>query len=358
MKRAFALITLSLSLLRLDGLAGQNNATGGSPPGAGLRPEQRQKKWEIIPGGAGTSCSDASPYSFFVRPGDPGRLLIYFQGGGACWSPSTCDTRQDLYRHNLTDADVPAQSGIFDFGNRENPFRDYTVVFVPYCTGDAHLGSRTVAYKPSLQVHHKGHANAMAALRWTFANVKSPRAVFVAGGSAGAIASPFYAGRVADHYKGSRIAQLGDSAGGLSVPLVPEFLRGWGAIDVLRGFVQYRRRSPGTINFETLYKVEAWRRPSVVFSQFNNSEDARQIFGLRMFGIEDVTLRQMIERNYSDIGRAVPKFRTFTARGDLHVIMDRPEFYTLAVGTVRLRDWVEALASGRPMQNITAHAGQ
>jgi len=51
--------------------------------------------WQKVAGGDGTVCSDGSAYSFYVHPGNyvqgyvQGRgrnLLIYFQGGGACWS--------------------------------------------------------------------------------------------------------------------------------------------------------------------------------------------------------------------------------------------------------------------------------
>src|SRR5215831_12302172 len=46
--------------------------------------------WKEIPGGPGTTCAHGGDYSFFVREGDPKRLLVCFQGGGACWNYATC----------------------------------------------------------------------------------------------------------------------------------------------------------------------------------------------------------------------------------------------------------------------------
>lgn len=320
----------------------------------------RPTSWKVVPGGKGTACSDGSRYSFFVRGGDPKRLLIYFQGGGACWSALTCDVNQKLYRANLNEVEPQNELGVFDFGNRENPFRDYTVVFVPYCTGDAHLGSRTVTYRltgrgdsrpGSYIVRHNGYANASAALRWIFAKL-SPSKIFVAGGSAGAIASPFYAGRIADKYKQATIAQLGDSAGGLRSPLLPKLLSGWGAIDVLSRFSHYRGQD--SLTFEKFYVLEGRQGPLVVFSQFNNSQDAVQISGLRQIGQENVSLVQLLELTYSEIRTGIPKFHSFTAPGTVHVMLNRPEFYTLEVKGVRLRDWVNDLAAGRTVASVSS----
>ena len=332
---------------------------GSSNPDSRPQVSQPPAEWtRVVPGGKGTSCSDGSRYSFFVRAGDPKRLLIYFQGGGACWSAATCDFNQNLYRANLDDVVPQTELGIFDFSNTKNPFHDYTVVFIPYCTGDAHLGSRTVTYrlpgsensKPRVYtVRHNGYANASAVLRWISAKF-SPDQIFVAGGSAGAIASPFYTGRIAEKYTHSKIIQLGDSAGGLRSPLIPSILNTWGTTHVVRRFRQYRGQ--GSLTFEKFYVVEGGQQPSVVFSQFNNSQDAVQIAGLRQVGVEKFVLGQLLELTYSDIGKSIPKFCSFTAPGTLHVMLNRREFYALEVRGVRLRDWVADLASGRTVRSV------
>ena len=343
-------LMILLLCLTTSEIAGQPIPQGSSQPAS---------QWtRVVPAGKGTSCSDGSRYSFFVRTGDPRRLLIYFQGGGACWSAATCDLNQKFYRPNLNDVVPQTELGIFDFSNRENPFHDYTVVFIPYCTGDAHLGSRTVTYRlpgsgtsrPSVyNVRHNGYANATAVLRWIFAKF-SPHQIFVAGGSAGAIASPFYTGRIAEKYKYSRITQLGDSAGGLRSPLISSLLDNWGTTHVMRRLPHYRGQ--GNLTLEKFYVLEGGQHPSVVFSQFNNSQDAVQIAGLRQVGLVEVLLAQLLELTYSDIRKGIPEFRSFTAPGTLHVMLNRREFYELEVRGVRLRDWVADLASGRQVSSV------
>ena len=310
------------------------------------------KNWQRISGGEGTSCSDGTAYSFFAHPGNGRDLLIYFQGGGACWSDATCNPRLGLYRPNLKEVDPANEHGIFDFANAENPFRDYFVVFVPYCTGDVHLGNRTAKYSPDKpELHHNGFKNAMSALRWVFANVAAPQAIFVAGGSAGAIASPFYAGRIAEHYKDARVVQLGDSAGGLGVATIPGMFEPWGIMEVAAPFAPYRVLDPKNANLDTLYIREGSANKSITFAQFNNSADSLQVFSLKAFGVE-TPLSELLKKSYAEIQSAVPRFHAFTAPGTLHVVLSRADFYTITVERRRLRDWVAELASGKTPADV------
>jgi len=316
--------------------------------------------WQKLAGGAGTVCSDGTAYSFYVHPGEghnfgERNLLIYFQGGGACWSDATCNLRLNLYRPNLKEVDPARERGIFDFDNAENPFRNYSVVFVPYCTGDVHLGNRTATYVPGKpELHHNGFNNAMSALRWTFANVASPQSIFVAGGSAGAMASPFYAGRIADHYKDARVVQLGDSAGGLAGPINAEMFQSWGTMEVVAQFAPYKSVGAKNANLVTFYVREGLANKSITFAQFNNSADSLQVFAFQVFGVT-TPLSEVLEKIYAQIRSEIPRFHTFTATGTLHVILTRPEFYTTAVERRRLRDWVAELASGNPPADVPAH---
>ena len=37
-------------------------------------------------------CSRGTPYAYWVKRGTNNKLLMYYQGGGACWSYVTCST--------------------------------------------------------------------------------------------------------------------------------------------------------------------------------------------------------------------------------------------------------------------------
>ena len=356
-----ALLAAAVRLLPSVGAGAQLAATSRAAA-------ESEKRWAKIPGGEGTVCSQGGPYSFYFRTASPDKLMVYFQGGGACWRYGNCDLgQQPTYDPAVDAGDDPKPSGIFDLGNAGNPLADYSVLFLPYCTGDVHLGDKEAVYSGaaspgagdtgaarSVRIHHNGYRNAMAAIEWASARVKAPSDVFVAGESAGAIATPFYADRLADRYPKARVVQLGDSGGGYRSPAVPGLLEAWGAIEVLRRFAFNVPSDTSAIRFETLYTATARNHPTIRLAQVNTAEDETQVFFLAQIGMPNAVLDPLLERNYADIRAASPAFRAFTASGKVHVILRRPQFYSLEAGGVRLRDWVAGLVAGRRVDDVPA----
>ena len=67
---------------------------------AAAQPRPAPAAWTRVEPGGATSCGLGTPYRLLHRDGaDPERLVIYFQGGGACWNWVSCsgmfDTRVD-----------------------------------------------------------------------------------------------------------------------------------------------------------------------------------------------------------------------------------------------------------------------
>lgn len=322
-----------------------------------------QDGWNRIEGGPETSCATGTPYAFFVHPGDERRLMIYFVGGGACWSGETCDVEgRPTFNAQVDTAFSRARmTGIFNRENAANPFREFTMVVAPYCTGDVHLGTRTVTYTTrgvngsaprSFEIRHWGHANAQRALSWTFARFRAPEVVVVTGSSGGAIPSPFYATQVARQYPGARVVQLGDAAGGYRHAGSRSPSAANGALDVVRRDPAFRALDSATFSFEALYTHAAATSPRVSFAQYNDAQDSIQVFFLKALGERDPNLPSLLAANYADIRKAVPGFRTFTAPGTRHTILPRPAFYTLTVDGVSFRDWVASLVEGRPVRDV------
>ena len=56
-------------------------------------------------------------------------------------------------------------------------------------------------------------------------------------------------------------------------------------------------------------------------------------------------LIELLEANFTDINAAIDNFRSYTAGGEVHTILRRPEFYTYQVDGLRFRDWVEVFTS-------------
>lgn len=191
--------------------------------------EATDREWHTVPFKGNTMCSDGSEFAIYVRKGTSKNVMIHFSGGGACWDDTTCANPISLksifdgnsrnlksfYLSSLLRFFPKALSGIADNDNPTNAFHDWTIVFIPYCTGDLHIGNVTTTYTyegKKFKIHHNGRNNSLAALNWVFSNFKEADKILVSGESAGAYASAFWTPFVADHYSGKKIYQLSDGA--------------------------------------------------------------------------------------------------------------------------------------------------
>ncbi|MBT8047530.1 MAG: hypothetical protein HKN57_07265 [Xanthomonadales bacterium] len=148
----------------------------------------------------GPVCIAGSEYSVFTRQGDPKKLLIFLQGGGACW--------QGFYNCNVVgeQQSPPAEGpfpGVFDPSSSENPFADYSVVYMPYCDGSTFGGDNDVN-DPAFQAfiegelelpegsgpptrHHRGLRNASAGMDVAGDTFPRAKQITVMGHSAGGV---------------------------------------------------------------------------------------------------------------------------------------------------------------------------
>ncbi len=322
--------------------------------------EHSASPWTTIAPGGDALCANGTPYQFQVRPADASRVMIFLNGGGACWSGDLCDPAGGANAYTPlagVDANNAAtKAGAFDAGNRENPFAGWTQVFVSYCTGDAHLGDRDMTYTTSagkqLTIHHRGKANVQSALDWVYANYPAPERVFVGGGSAGAIASPFYAGIVADHYPQAEIVQFGGGAGGYRAGAVSGLLETWGTFETMPDWPELAAFDRAAFTTEDFYRVTAARHPNMRMSQFNNVDDEVQQMFLTLMGVSD-PVRGLLQANIDDLSASIPEFRAFSAPGTGHTLLRYDSLYTARTGGVRAVDWVRGLAEGREVESVS-----
>lgn len=124
---------------------------GSHVPGMGELPTVRymgqadlQWEWHEV---AGTQCMDKKTTGFWIRKGNPKKLMVYLMGGGACFN-DLCDTlATSSPKGKGFETSGPPMSGILrqNTGAAEevpNPLGDHTAVFVPYCTGDVFFGNQ------------------------------------------------------------------------------------------------------------------------------------------------------------------------------------------------------------------------
>jgi pectinacetylesterase len=171
-------------------------------------------------------CVHGQPYQFFAKRGSVNKLLMYYEGGGACWDPITCGspTCTDHIDAN-PNAGVP---GFADLTNPNNPFRDWSIVFISYCSCDIHFGGSDKQYTPTLLIHHHGYDNARVAEKWAREHFLSPDVVFVTGSSAGAYGAWFNGPLHESVWPASQLHVLADAGNGVATTdFLKNFFPNW-----------------------------------------------------------------------------------------------------------------------------------
>lgn len=149
-------------------------------------------------------------FRFYFKQGTSSNLVIYFNGGGACWNDASCveslalqnvEGMRPSYNPTVLSQNSPENAGgIFDDTRLRNAFKDWSKVYIPYCTGDLHVGSKDVLYHDKtghitgatgtpFLIKHRGFDNFLAVKDWLKSHytqaTTQPKKVMVTGSSAG-----------------------------------------------------------------------------------------------------------------------------------------------------------------------------
>ncbi|MGO9833311.1 MAG: pectin acetylesterase-family hydrolase [Polyangiaceae bacterium] len=181
----------------------------------------------------GAMCRDGSPLGIYVRYGSVNKLMIYLEGGGVCISPHFCDHNPanmnqvfpggslngESFSGSLTTVSglqAPYTTGIFDTTNSANPFLNWNQIYVPYCTGDAHIGTNPSANIPNdfgtaTTQHFVGALNMQLFIGRIVPTFKSVDQVVLTGSSAGGIGAGLNFGLVQDSFGRVPVTLVDDS---------------------------------------------------------------------------------------------------------------------------------------------------
>ncbi len=103
----------------------------------------------------GTSCANGTPVGMGLNYGETKRdVVIYLSGGGACWDSTRCTYLQAAANLDVTynarqmgaELYPLMEVGFFDRDAVVNPWPDASYAYIPYCTGDLHIGRRMMPY--------------------------------------------------------------------------------------------------------------------------------------------------------------------------------------------------------------------
>ncbi|MCB9683022.1 MAG: vtpJ-therm [Alphaproteobacteria bacterium] len=129
---------------------------------------------------SGPLCMRGDPFRAATREGSGDALLVFLQGGGACWTEfclAVTKAPVGMPGVDVLNPDLPG-----------NPFADYDVAYAPYCDGSLFSGDADVDEDDdgTIDRYHRGLANLSATLDLAAAAFPNPSKVVLAGSSGGA----------------------------------------------------------------------------------------------------------------------------------------------------------------------------
>ena len=297
-----------------------------------------------MPGDDSCACADGSEFFYHIREQNPAEVVFYLGPGGACFNSATCDFENGTYRPNILDKHHPDNyGGIFDFDNPANPLRDHSFVYVPYCTGDVHLGDNTKDYNDDLQVRHNGYINASVAMDTMKKRFPKAEHVVVAGSSAGSAATPLYAGIAADMFPEAAITVISDASGSYpSTPVVNTVVgqNNWGTASSIQDWPVNEGMTPAKWGLVELYIQAGKHAPRIRFARFNHAFDIQQQTFTALAGFNADEVDKAIIGNGETIEDADVNIMDYLAPGEKHTILDHAGMYTLETEGVPFLSWL------------------
>lgn len=361
-----------LACVALVGACSTNdeNATGDAASGATTVPTSptptgsaatatppADAEWVVHDASDDCMCADGSDYQFLTRTVDPTKVVLYFEGGGACFSAATCAFVGGTYK-SAAMADRVASGedagGIFDFANAENPLAGWSIVYAPYCTGDVHIGTATQTYSESLTVQHKGFVNASAALDHLVATFPDATEVLVTGSSAGGVPSPLFGGLVKDRLGDARVTVLADGSGAYpDNPPVNAAIGGlWGTMGAVPPWPNAQGLSAEQFSIPGLFTLAGNQHPDVRMARFDHAYDRVQKSFSDLAAVGGGDQRAVMLANEEQIERSGVPVESYLAAGDDHTILARDDFYALETAGVRFLDWFRRYLAGESVGDV------
>jgi hypothetical protein len=300
------------------------------------------------------------------------RVLLYLAPGGACFNAETCArvANPEGYgagNFNLELA-LAGNRGIFSRSAADNPFRDWSVVYVPSCTGDVHSGRN--ANGPGGRVH-VGYDNIGLYLERLLPTFPGTTAVVLGGSSAGGIGAALNFDRVQRAFGEVPVHLLDDSGPMLDAsflrPCLQEQWRQAWALDSVFPAECSDCTGPGgdTVN---ILGFLAGKYPTRRFGLVSSTQDEtfRYYLGFSDLGDNaDCTVSEPLSGERFQAGLSALRerlagqqnVRFYTPAGTKHVYLLDASLGATQVDGVSLSEWLRGLAEGTPGWGDVGSAG-
>lgn len=292
------------------------------------------------------------------------KLIIYLDGGGACFNEITCFLNS--FKFDEMDFDELINSsgsqgsvGIFNRNSTNNPFKDWNFVYVPYVTGDVHSGNNPSADIPNGLSNQKmvGYNNITEVLKDVspFFEEKGISEVFLSGASAGGYGTLINYNQVAEYFPELDISMIADSSPMFTnTDIYPNCLNE--RFETTFNFQlpsDYSQYTSDTYPYRSqrIYEYLSRKYPDAQFGFFSYyaDETIRYFFG---FGAEDCAdgINPISEDLYltglTELAESFEDFenwKVYFENGSSHTILFSSEFETLSVSDKKFTDWLKDL---------------
>ena len=320
-----------------------------------------QWKYIEVPG---TQCMNGDVAGFGISHNpDSKNLMIYLEGGGACFNDAC-----DFSAFNIPF--IPPPDGIFNRSNPQNPVKDWSMIYVPYCTGDIHGGDADTQLGGQTR-HFRGYTNVTTYLKqWvpTFADADN---ILLTGISAGGFGSALNTMQVAEAFgPGPQLITLDDSGPPLSNEVIPPCLQAnfrevWGLDKTILAACGPDCQDPDDFATELLDHVLT-KYPDIRFGLFSNTADT-VIRGFMSFGwgngqhdncggVPTIVPADVYEGGlmalrdkYPDVAATyyIGQGQVLYNFGQGHTVLRSPSFWTTVIDGVPLPQWVGDVIAGK-----------
>jgi hypothetical protein len=171
-----------------------------------------------------TKCRDGSQAGIGIRRNNASKdLMIFLEGGGACFDDVTCLANPG----NASTWKNEPKGGILNPADASNPLKDWNLVYIPYCTGDVHAGTRTDVRVSGLfpKEQFVGYLNMEKYLQRVVPTFPDPARVLLTGISAGGFGASSTAILVQRAFPNEKIIMIDDSGPPQNGEVVPPCLQ-------------------------------------------------------------------------------------------------------------------------------------
>lgn len=342
------------------GIPGQGTFT---PTGEPLAANDMEWTWVDFPD---SFCRDGSTAGLGLSLNSASdKVMIFMQGGGACFDFLTCATNPA----NAAMQKGPQMAGVFDRSQDANPVKDWNFVFVPYCTGDVHLGTKEDGSVESVNGVQKfvGRKNLLAYLNRIVPTFPDASQVLLTGISAGGFGAAANMEIVQWAFGDIPVTAIDDSGPPMASEYLPTCLQEkwrttWGFDDSI--LQDCGDDCPDPNDYSIPYSVHVANKfPDRMGGLIETTNDS-VITVFYGYGTDDCTgsfatpvpaetFKMGLLDYRSRIMELGANLGTYYVEGSTHTWLSGGAFYSQEVGGVKMVDWFRDIVEG----TAAAHVG-